>query len=90
MTEFIKPATIAIPNDFRFGQVLPVPRTTGPAAPSPSLGALAAFVGNWAGSGFNTIFRPDNSVTPTPRGADLEPRTSGPSARPIRRHLSRV
>lgn len=66
MTESIKPAAIAIPSDFRFGEVLPIPRTSGAAAPTPSLGALAAFVGNWAGIGFNTIFRPDNSITPTP------------------------
>jgi hypothetical protein len=39
-----------------------------PASPPPPapLGPLAAFVGDWAGQGFNTIFRPDNSVTPTP------------------------
>jgi hypothetical protein len=66
MTESIKPAAIAIPSDFRFGEVLPIARTSGAAAPTPSLGALAAFVGNWAGHGFNTIFRPDNSITPTP------------------------
>ena len=30
------------------------------------LGALAAFHGNWQGKGFNTIFRPDNTATPTP------------------------
>ncbi|MGO8855491.1 MAG: heme-binding protein [Steroidobacteraceae bacterium] len=66
MTESIKPATIAIPSDFHFGEVLAAPRTSGAAAPTPSLGALAVFIGNWAGNGFNTIFRPDNSVTPTP------------------------
>jgi hypothetical protein len=32
----------------------------------PPLGPLAAFVGDWVGNGFNTIFRPDNTVTPTP------------------------
>jgi hypothetical protein len=35
------------------------------APATPSLGPLAAFVGNWAGSGFNTIFRPDSLKTPT-------------------------
>jgi hypothetical protein len=61
--------SISLPEGFRFGAVSPVPES--PAArmaaltPPPSLGPLAAFVGSWAGSGFNTIFRPDNSQTPT-------------------------
>src|SRR5689334_18602034 len=29
------------------------------------LGPLAAFTGNWIGSGFNTIFRPNSKKTPT-------------------------
>jgi hypothetical protein len=61
-------ATISLPGDFEFGQVLPVripDLPPAPPSPPPSLGPLAAFVGNWAGSGFNTIFRPDNPVTPT-------------------------
>jgi hypothetical protein len=33
---------------------------------NPPLGPLAAFSGSWTGTGFNTIFRPDSSVTPTP------------------------
>jgi hypothetical protein len=32
---------------------------------APNLGPLAAFVGTWSGRGLNTIFRPDNSKTPT-------------------------
>ena len=31
----------------------------------PSLGPLAAFTGNFTGSGFNTIFRPESTATPT-------------------------
>jgi hypothetical protein len=58
-------ATISLPSDFVFGEVPPAPRTSGPSPAPPSLGPLAAFVGNWTGSGFNTIFRPDNSTTPT-------------------------
>lgn len=58
-------AEIALPSDFRFDQVRPAPQTTGPAPTPPSLGPLAAFVGSWAGNGFNTIFRPDNPETPT-------------------------
>jgi hypothetical protein len=39
-----------------------------PAAPPP-LGPLAAFVGNWNGMGFNTIFRPQHQTFPLPTPA---------------------
>jgi hypothetical protein len=39
--------------------------TAAPPTPAPNLGPLAAFVGNWTGKGFNIIFRPDNTTTPT-------------------------
>jgi hypothetical protein len=52
--------------DFIFGHVRPDHKTTAPPTPPAPLGPLAAFVGDWVGNGFNTIFRPDNSVTPTP------------------------
>jgi hypothetical protein len=62
-------ASISLPSDFHFGEVsslapkLHLPSLT---LASPSLGPLAAFTGNWTGSGFNTIFRPDSTQTPTP------------------------
>jgi hypothetical protein len=39
-----------------------------PAAPalSPNLGPLLGFAGTFTGQGFNTIFRPDSTATPTP------------------------
>ncbi|HWF71917.1 MAG TPA: heme-binding protein [Solirubrobacteraceae bacterium] len=54
---------VSLPSDFRFDEV----RAVAAAAPSPSpaLGPLAAFRGDWHGNGFNTIFRPDNPETPT-------------------------
>lgn len=64
-------ASISTPAGFEFGAVPPV-LTVGkipihpPAPPAPPLGPLAAFVGEWVGNGFNTIFRPDSSATPTP------------------------
>ena len=67
----IKPrANISLPEGFLFGQVPPRPIEPGieevaPIVP-PSLGPLTAFAGTWKGSGFNTIFRPNNSKTPTP------------------------
>lgn len=53
----------SVPADFKFDEVRPSPRTTGTAPPPAPLGPLAAFVGDWHGSGFNTIFRPDNSIS---------------------------
>jgi hypothetical protein len=59
--------SIKLPDDFLFGAVRPDSKKAIPGAPPPPpLGPLAAFVGDWVGNGFNTIFRPDNSVTPTP------------------------
>lgn len=52
--------------DFKFASVRPDHKVVPPPPPPPPLGPLAAFVGDWAGQGFNTIFRPDNTVTPTP------------------------
>jgi hypothetical protein len=80
MSELLKPsAKISLPEDFVFGEVSPIPKAlveapaVRPAAAPPpvaisppSLGPLVAFVGAWNGRGFNTIFRPDNSKTPTP------------------------
>jgi hypothetical protein len=58
----LRPA-VSVPSDFLFGEVRAIPL---PAPLAPALGPLANFTGNFAGSGFNTIFRPDNSTTPTP------------------------
>jgi len=43
------------------------------AAPEADLGPLVAFAGTFVGNGFNTIFRPNNSVTPTPLPIPLVP-----------------
>jgi hypothetical protein len=66
-----KAALISLPANFRFDQVPTGVREA--LAPVPTLGPLAAFVGDpgsttglaWHGKGFNTIFRPDSPVTPT-------------------------
>ena len=66
MSEPIKlTAAISLPKDFEFNEVVSAPKVRSTGAPLPSLGPLAAFVGTWRGSGFNTIFRPDNPKTPT-------------------------
>lgn len=60
------PSTLA-PAHFRFGQVSSNVQINPAvlATLSPGLGALADFVGNWTGTGFNTIFRPNSTQTPT-------------------------
>jgi hypothetical protein len=59
-------ASIKLPDDFVFGHLRSDHKTVPPTAPPPPLGPLAAFVGDWVGHGFNTIFRPDSTATPTP------------------------
>lgn len=69
-------SVIAAPTNFRFGElssgVTLNPILLAPAPPA--LDALADFVGNWVGTGFNTIFRPNSPTTPTqfpiPAGGD--------------------
>jgi hypothetical protein len=58
---------LSAPMNFKMNQVRPPLAAAVPAVPTPgpNLGPLAAFVGNWKGQGFNTIFRPDNTKTPT-------------------------
>jgi len=51
--------------DFRFASVRPDHKVIPPPPPPPPLGPLTAFVGDWPVR-LNTIFRPDNTVTPTP------------------------
>jgi len=58
--------SIKLPSDFIFGHLRPDHTAPVAPAPPPPLGPLSAFVGDWVGNGFNTIFRPDNNVTPTP------------------------
>src|ERR1700693_3010289 len=65
--------SIKLPSDFRFGHVQPDHKVAAPPAPPPPLGPLAAFVGDWVGNGFNTIFRPNNTATPTPLPNPLPP-----------------
>jgi hypothetical protein len=56
-------SVLEVPSDFEFGALEPEVATLTP--PTPSLGPLAHFTGTFSGNGFNTIFRPDNTITPT-------------------------
>src|ERR1022692_2084039 len=58
--------SIKLPSDFIFGHLRPDHAKPVAPVPPPPLAPLSAFVGDWVGNGFNTIFRPDNNVTPTP------------------------
>jgi hypothetical protein len=66
-------ASIKLPGDFVFGELRPDHTKPAPPAPPPPLGPLTAFVGDWVGNGFNTIFRPDSSATPTPLPNPIPP-----------------
>ena len=65
MSDTTSRGSIKLPSDFRFGQLRPDHKVAAPPPQPPPLGPLAAFVGDWVGNGFNTIFRPNNTVTPT-------------------------
>jgi hypothetical protein len=60
-------------EDFRIHEVLQ-PSVRMPAVVVPeTLGPLSAFTGNWTGEGFNTIFRPESTRTPTALPVPLNP-----------------
>lgn len=66
-------SALELPSDFRFGEVssLTALRATGSSVPS--LGPLAAFTGTFRGHGFNIIFRPDSTATPTKLPGPVSP-----------------
>jgi hypothetical protein len=60
-------ATIALSEGFEFNEVKPALTALAPPIPNPPLGAIAPFAGvTFKGTGFNTIFRPQNAGSPTP------------------------
>jgi len=61
-------AAVSLPTGFKINEVSTLLHAKGLGGPAvtPALGPLAAFTGNWVGSGFNTIFRPNSTATPTP------------------------
>lgn len=58
-------ASISLPSDFFFGELRADHKLVPPPATPAPLGPLGAFVGDWVGNGFNTIFRPDSTASPT-------------------------
>jgi len=63
MSEVLAPALVS-PVNFSINEITQDLKVAAPLAPAP-LGPLVAFTGNWTGTGFNTIFRPNSSKTPT-------------------------
>lgn len=66
MSDMHLETALSMPSGFRFGEASSLTAPRAASSPVPSLGPLAAFTGTFRGSGFNTIFRPDNAATPTP------------------------
>lgn len=66
MTDLRLATAFSLPSGFRFGEASSFTALRAVSSAVPSLGPLAAFTGTFRGSGFNTIFRPDSTKTPTP------------------------
>jgi hypothetical protein len=64
---------LSVLSQFRYGEVSSLTALHAAPAADPTLGPLADFVGTFSGTGFNTIFRPNNPVTPTPLPNPLNP-----------------
>jgi hypothetical protein len=59
--------TISLPAGFRIDEVKSLGAALHPETQVDApLGPLAAFTGTWSGKGFNTIFRPESTKSPTP------------------------
>ena len=65
MTDARLETALSIPSGFQFGEVSSLTTVQAGSAKVPGLGPLAAFTGTFQGNGFNSIFRPDSSQTPT-------------------------
>jgi hypothetical protein len=58
-------SVLSLPSGFRFGEASSLTKALTLSLPTPILGPLVEFEGTFRGSGFNTIFRPDSTQTPT-------------------------
>ena len=66
MSDLHLETALSQPSGFRFGEVSSLTAFMASGLAAPSLGPLASFTGAFRGSGFNLIFRPDSTLTPTP------------------------
>jgi hypothetical protein len=64
---------LSVLNQFRYGEVSSFTALHPAPASDPTLGPLVDFVGTFSGNGFNTIFRPNNAVTPTQLPTPINP-----------------
>jgi hypothetical protein len=65
MSEMPLETALSQTSGFSFGEVSSLTALRAAGVAPPSLGPLAAFTGTFRGSGFNLIFRPDSTKTPT-------------------------
>ncbi len=56
---------VSLPSNWKFGEVSSLTAFRTATSSAPSLGPLAEFTGTFTGHGFNTIFRPESTQTPT-------------------------
>ena len=73
MQEIHLETAFSLPSGFKMREVSELTETRAVAASAPSLGPLAAFTGTFKGHGFNTIFRPDSTASPTPLPIPVPP-----------------
>jgi hypothetical protein len=73
MNETKLETAVLLPSSFRFGEVSSLTSFRAASSSDPSLGPLAAFTGTFTGNGFNMIFRPESTATPTPLSNPVPP-----------------
>src|SRR5271166_601179 len=77
MTEIPLGTALPLPGSFRIREVSNLTTLRDRGTLAPPLGPLAAFTGTFQGNGFNLIFRPDSTASPTTLPTPLPPTKPG-------------